>query len=70
LLAIPVVVFVVLREFRRLHSLTKEYELSKLQGSIADEIVRLSANNPRWIMLVTQTYSFISIVLLLSKFLL
>jgi 4-hydroxybenzoate polyprenyltransferase len=70
LLPIPVVVFVVLREFNKLYSLSKEYESSNQQDSIADEIVRLSANNPRWIMLVTQTYSFMSIVLLLSKFIL
>lgn len=70
LLVIPVVVFVVLREFKKLHALSKEYEHSEQQNSIADEIVRLSANNPRWIMLVTQTYSFMSIVLLLSKFIL
>ncbi len=28
-----------------------------------------SANNPQWIMIVTQTYSLTSIVMLISKFL-
>jgi 4-hydroxybenzoate polyprenyltransferase len=69
LLTIPVAVLIVLEKFRRLHVLSKEYTHSGGQGSIAEEIVRLSANNPRWIMLVTQTYSFVSLLLLVSKFL-
>jgi 4-hydroxybenzoate polyprenyltransferase len=69
LIAIPIVASVVLKEFRRLYSLSKEYMTSKSQ--IAEEkIVQLSAHNPLWIMMITQTYSIISIVLLLSKFLL
>jgi 4-hydroxybenzoate polyprenyltransferase len=68
LLAIPVVVSIVLGKFKKLYSLSKEYAHSKRQSFIAEEIVRLSAHNPQWIMLVTQTYSFMSIVLLLSKF--
>jgi 4-hydroxybenzoate polyprenyltransferase len=69
LLTIPVAVLIVLEKFRRLHVLSKEYTRSGGQSSIAEEIVRLSANNPRWIMLVTQTYSFVSLLLLVSKFL-
>ena len=69
LLTIPVAVLIVLEKFRRLHVLSKEYTHSGGQSSIAEEIVRLSANNPRWIMLVTQTYSLVSLLLLVSKFL-
>ena len=69
LLAIPVAVLFVLREFKRLYSLSKKLASSKSQSSLAEEIVSLSARNPRWIMLVTQTYSLMSIMLLLSKFL-
>ena len=67
-LAVPVVLFIILRKFKKLYSLSKEYAHSKRQSSIAEEIVRLAAHNPQWIMLVTQTYNFMSIILLLSKF--
>ena len=70
LLAIPVVVLCVLGKFGKLFSLSKEHATSNNPDSVAEDIVSLSANNPRWIMLVTQTYSFISITLLLSRFLL
>jgi 4-hydroxybenzoate polyprenyltransferase len=71
-LAIPVVVIFVLLKFIKLYGLTKAYESSEgqiqsdLQGRIAD----LSAENPKWIMLVTQTYSALWILLLISKFVL
>jgi len=70
LLSIPVAVLIVLKNFRTLYILSKKFVQNGEQSSIADEIVTLSANNPRWIMLVTQTYSFISVLLLVSKFLL
>ncbi len=70
LLAIPVVVIYVLGKFKKLHSLSKEHESSNSQNSVAEDIVRLSAHNPQWIMLVTQTYSLMSIILLVGKFLL
>ncbi|MDH5754607.1 MAG: UbiA family prenyltransferase, partial [Candidatus Bathyarchaeota archaeon] len=69
LVVIPVAGFVVLKEFRKLYSLSKEYMVSK-SNSIEEKIVHLSAHNPQWIMIVTQTYSVMSIVLLVSKFLL
>jgi len=69
LVAIPITGFVVLREFRKLYSLSKEYVASK-SNSIEEKLVSLSAHNPQWIMMITQTYSMISIVLLVSKFLL
>jgi len=70
LLAMPVAVIFVLRKFKKLYSLSKEYMSSKGKTSVYEDIVSLSANNPQWIMLVTQTYSAMSIILLLSKFLL
>ncbi|MGD0495492.1 MAG: UbiA family prenyltransferase [Candidatus Bathyarchaeia archaeon] len=69
LVAIPVAGSVVLTEFRKLYSLSKEFMVSKSSSTEAN-IVRLSAHNPQWIMMITQTYSIISIVLLVSKFLL
>jgi 4-hydroxybenzoate polyprenyltransferase len=69
LLAVPIAVSIVLGKFKKLHSLSKEYVHLNGQSSIAEEIVRLSVHNPQWIMLITQTYSILSIVLLLSKIL-
>ena len=69
LVAIPIAGFVVLRKFRKLYSLSKEYTVSK-SNDIEEKIVHLSAHNPQWIMIITQTYSIISIVFLVSKFLL
>lgn len=66
-LGIPVATLIVLRQFTKLHSLCEEYARSKEQ-SLVEKITRLSAHNPQWIMLVTQTYSFLSIILLVSKF--
>ena len=68
LLAIPVAVITVLLKLRMLYSLSREHESSDDQSSIAEEIVNLSAHNPQWIMMVTQTYSILSIILLVNKF--
>jgi len=70
LLAIPVAALFVLRKFKKLYSLSKKLASSRSQSSLAEDIVSLSAHNPQWIMLVTQTYSLMSIILLISKFLL
>lgn len=71
LLAMSVVVLFVLGKFKKLYSLSKEYMSSKgqTQNLVAENIVSLSAHNPQWIMLVTQAYSLMSIILLISKFL-
>jgi len=69
LLAIAIADLIVLQKLRQLYVLSKEYENSSGEDSIAQEITSFSANNPKWIMLVTQTYSFISIIMLVSKFL-
>jgi len=68
--AIPIAVVFVLAKFRKLYSLSKEYEKSNDQkhSVLEEKIVNLSSDNPKWIMLVTQTYSLLSIVLLASKF--
>src|SRR4030066_533860 len=70
LIAIPVAGFFVLKKFRKLSSLSKEYMASESTNSIEEKIVSLSAHNPQWIMIITQIYSVMSVVLLLSKFLL
>jgi 4-hydroxybenzoate polyprenyltransferase len=69
-LAIPMAVVFVLTKFRKLYFLSKEYETSNDQdrGVLEEKILNLSSDNPKWIMLVTQTYSLLSIMLLVSKF--
>ena len=69
-LAIPIVVAFVLSKFWKLYCLTREYENADIQDRLALEgkITDLSSENPKWIMLVTQTYSILSIMLLLTKF--
>jgi 4-hydroxybenzoate polyprenyltransferase len=59
---------IVLRKLKKLLALSKEYEKLNSKNLIAQEIIGLSENNPKWIMLVTQTYSFLSIVMLIHKF--
>lgn len=67
--AIATADLIVLQKLKKLYDLSKEYENSSSEDSIAQEIISYSANNPKWIMLVTQTYSIISIIMLFSKFL-
>jgi len=68
-LAIAAADLIVLRKLRKLYTLSQKYENSRDQNPIAQEITTFSANNPQWIMIVTQTYSLTSIVMLISKFL-
>jgi 4-hydroxybenzoate polyprenyltransferase len=69
LLLIPVAVLFVTGKFRQLYSLSKNYETTdKRQTILEEKIVDLSSDNPKWIMIVTQTYSALSILLLASKF--
>jgi len=70
LIAMPLVVLFVLRKLVKLYSLSKDYETSTDNSisSLEKRIVNLSSDNPKWIMLVTQTYSILSIILLISKF--
>jgi 4-hydroxybenzoate polyprenyltransferase len=69
-LAIPLAVLFVLSKFWKLSCLTREYENADIQDRLAlqGKITDLSSENPKWIMLVTQTYSILSIILLLTKF--
>jgi hypothetical protein len=64
-----VVFIVILRQFKRLYSLSKEYASSGESDAIAKEIVALSARNPKWITMVTQASVLVAIVLLIAKFL-
>ncbi len=68
LLAIAVADFVILRSYRTLYALSKQYSSTR-DDSVAEEIVELSARNPRWINLAQQSILIVSLVLLASKLL-
>lgn len=67
LLAMAVADCIVLKVYRKLYSLSKMYA-SNGQDSIKQEIVKLSANNPKWITMVSQTIVLMSIVFIVGKF--
>jgi len=69
-LSIPVVVLFVLSKFWQLYRLTREFDDVNAQDHLAveEKIADLSSENPKWIMLVTQTYMILSIMLLITKF--
>lgn len=69
LVAMVLAVLFVLTKIRKLLSLSRKFAASNGESSIAEEIVSFSAQNPRWIMMVTQSYSLLSVILLVSKFL-
>ena len=68
LIAVAIADLIVLRKFKKLYALSNEYENSNGAKSIEQEITDFSANNQKWIMLVTQTYSALSIIMLVNKF--
>jgi len=68
LLAIFVADFIILRSYRTLYALSKQYSLAR-NDSVAERIVELSARNPRWINLAQQSILITSLVLLAAKFL-
>lgn len=70
LFILPIAVIFVLRKYVALCSLSKKYASTTKPNLTEQDIIALAAHNPKWIMLVTQTYSVLSIMLLLSKFLL
>jgi 4-hydroxybenzoate polyprenyltransferase len=69
LLVVAVAYLYVLRKYSRLYFLSKRYVISEDPSSIAQDIERLSAHNPRWITLITQTIVLMSLVLLVGKLL-
>jgi 4-hydroxybenzoate polyprenyltransferase len=69
LLIIPCAVIFVLSKIKRLYFLSKEFMKSSGNAILKDQIITISAANPQWIMIITQTYSILSIILLVNKFL-
>jgi len=68
LLSIPVSIFYVIAKIKKLHGLSKQYMNSQGNITLKEQIVNISAHNPQWIMIITQTYSILSIILLINKF--
>jgi len=58
----------IFKKYLQLYKLAKDYSSNPKQGSI-DKIVELAAQNPRWITIMTQTIVFMSLILILVKFL-
>jgi 4-hydroxybenzoate polyprenyltransferase len=68
LLIIPISVFFVISKIKKLHTLSKQYMDSYGNTNFKEQIVGISANNPQWIIIITQTYSILSMILLINKF--
>jgi len=69
LVAMAVVYLYILRKYRKLYVLSRKHAVSaaEKEGELEDEIVKLAAENPRWITLITQVIVLMCIVLLISK---
>jgi len=66
---IAVADYIVLRKLKSLHSLSREYASSKDKSSRAQDIRKLAAHSPRWIILASQSAVFMSLILLVGKLL-
>jgi len=58
----------IFRNYWKLYKLSKQYSVAR-DASVAEEIVELSARNPRWINLAQQSIVVLSIALIVAKFL-
>ncbi len=67
LLAILVADIIILRNYWKLYKLSKQHSITG-DSSIAEEIVDLSARNPRWINLAQQSIVILALTLVLAKF--
>ena len=66
LLAILAADIIILRNYARLYKLSLQY-VAKKEAALAEEIVELSAHNPRWINLAQQSIVVLAIGLILAK---
>jgi 4-hydroxybenzoate polyprenyltransferase len=56
LLIIPCAVIFVLSKIKKLYYYSKEFMKSSGNTVLKDQIISISASNPQWIMIITQTY--------------
>lgn len=67
---VKVIIYImILRQYKRLYSLSKDYESSGRSETVEKDIVSLSARNPKWITMVTQASVLVAIIFLVGKFL-
>ena len=59
---------IVLKEYRKLYNLSRQHAATN-KRDLAEQIVELSANNPKWITIVSQATVLVSVILLASSFL-
>ena len=59
---------IVLKEYRKLYNLSRQHAATS-KSDLAEQIVELSANNPKWITIVSQATVLVSVILLASNFL-
>lgn len=64
-----IIFIIILRQYKRLYAFSKEYKSSGQSDTVAQKIVSLSANNPKWITMATQASVLVAIVFLVGKFL-
>ena len=67
LLALLVADAIILRNYWRLYTLSKQYSLSG-DASLADGIAELSSGNPKWINLAQLSIVVLAIVLVVARF--
>ncbi len=68
LFIVPFSVLYVISRIRKLLSISKQYMDSQGNVALKEQIVNIAAHNPKWIIIITQTYSILSIILLINKF--
>src|SRR4030042_3708131 len=59
---------IVLKEYRKLYNLSRQHAAAN-KNDLAEQIVELSANNPKWITIVSQATVLVSVILLATNFL-
>jgi 4-hydroxybenzoate polyprenyltransferase len=67
LLVLLVADIIILRNYRTLYGLSRQYSLTK-EDSTAESIVKLSARNPKWINLAQLSILVLAVALLAAKF--
>jgi 4-hydroxybenzoate polyprenyltransferase len=70
LIAMAIAYLYILRKYWRVYVLSRRHaaaSAAEKEGELEDEIVKLAAENPRWITLITQVIVLMCIVLMISK---
>ncbi len=68
LFVVPFSVLYVISRIKKLLTISKQFMDSQGNIALKEQIVNIAAHNPKWIIIITQTYSVLSIILLINKF--